>query len=191
METNQYTYCEIIRQQAGWKSAIEALVENKREYMGILDQFRNHCWIFTGCGTSYYMAQTTSVLFEMLTGIRSLAVPASEILMFPNLVFNKSSRYLVVPMSRSGTTTETVKAAEKTRKEFDIPTLAVSCNPASPLSTDSSFCLSFPFEAEESVVMTGSFTTMLMSVLYLASLAGQESDFPAKKWLKLLMRVIK
>jgi glucosamine--fructose-6-phosphate aminotransferase (isomerizing) len=177
MATDNFTYREIVRQQAGWKSAIEALAGKRQEYKEILKQFSNRCWIFSGCGTSFYLAQTASVLFELLTGIRSRAVPASEILMFPNLIFNKSDRYIVISMSRSGTTTETVKAAEKARNDFDIPTLAISCNSHSPLNTDSTFCLAFPFEKESSVVMTGSFTTMLISVLYLASLAGKENPF--------------
>ncbi|MCK6621812.1 MAG: SIS domain-containing protein [Calditrichaceae bacterium] len=164
------TYREIIRQQKGWHLALKALESRKENLQAIMEPFRDRTWVFSGCGTSFYLAQAAGALFEMLTGIRCRAIPASEILIFPELIFNKSDEYLLVPLSRSGTTTETVRAAQKARAEFHVPTFAISCNPQSPMSVESDLRLEFPFEPERSVVMTGSFTTMLLSVLHLGEL---------------------
>lgn len=174
------TYHEIIHQQQGWRVALKALEENKENQKNILEEFGERFWVFSGCGTSYYLAQTASALFEWLTGIRSRAVPASEILMFPELVFNKSKDYLMIPISRSGATTETVKAARKAREELEIPTCVVSCDPDSTLSVESEYQLTFPFERERSVVMTGSFTTMLLSIIHLASVVSSKRDIESK-----------
>ena len=125
-------------------------------------------WVFVGCGTSFYIAQTASFLFTEIAGIRSSAVPASEVIMFPENVFQRGNHYLMVPISRSGTTTEIVLAARKARQQLNIPTLAVSCTPDSKMSVESDLTLSFPFEEEKSVVMTSSFTTQLLSILHLA-----------------------
>lgn len=169
------TYREISRQQQGWDLALKALENSGEKLREMVEPFRERTWIFSGCGTSFYLAQTAAALFQMLTGIRARAVPASEILIFPELVFNKRDEYLLAPISRSGTTSETVRAAQKARAEFRIPTLAISCNPQSAMSVESDLRLEFPFDPERSVVMTGSFTTMLLSVLYLGELlaAGQ------------------
>lgn len=166
------TYREIIRQQSGWELALKALENSRETLREMVEPFRERGWIFSGCGTSFYLAQTAAALFQMLTGIRTRAVPASEILIFPELVFHKNHNYLLVAISRSGTTSETVRAAQKARAEFHIPTLAISCNPQSTMSLESDLRLEFPFEPERSVVMTGSFTTMLLSVLYLGQLLG-------------------
>ena len=177
-----YTYQEIKRQQSSWKNALNSLKQNRIKQLELTEKYRNHIWVYTGCGTSYYLAQTASSLFEMITGVRTKAVPASEILMFPNLVFNEIDSYLLILISRSGTTTEIVKAEENVRSDLHIPTLAVTCDPESTLSKLSNFQFTFPFEQEKSVVMTGSFTTMLISILSIASLFQQKQEFADKLW---------
>jgi len=167
---NNHTYREIKRQQKGWKAVLESLKGKDTELLKILDKYSASTWIFSGCGTSYYLAQTASILFEMITGFRSKSVASSEILMFPGSVFNTRDENLFIPISRSGITTEVVKAAQLTRKHFNIPTLAISCDPDSTLIKESELKLTFPFDRENSVVMTGSFTTMVMSLIYLAYL---------------------
>ena len=110
----------------------------------------------------------------MVTGLRTRAVPASEILIYPELVFN---RVIAPPVafSRSGTTTETLRAVRKAKAELKLPVLPISCDMASPLSREGDFRLTFPFPAERSVVMTGSFTTMLMAILYLDLQSGDHA----------------
>lgn len=175
-EESDFTYREIYRQQAGWKKAIAHWQSQNDALNSLVEKFKDRVWVFSGCGTSYYLAQTASFLFELITGIRSLALPASEVLTYPEIVFNQKNKYLFIPLSRSGTTTETVKSAEIARDLFNIPTFAISCNPKSAMSTQSGERLEFPFETERSVVMTGSFTTMLLSIIYLAAVAANDTE---------------
>ncbi|HOH06342.1 MAG TPA: SIS domain-containing protein [bacterium] len=167
------TYNEIHRQAEIWRGATAALAAAREEHHVLLQRYQNHLWVFTGCGTSYYLAQTAAALFTGLTGLRSKAVPASEILIYPELVFNPYERTVAVAFSRSGTTTEIVRAVEKARNELGIPVLCVSCDPQSPLARAGLHTVTFPFPAEESVVMTGSFTTMLLSLMQ-ATLQGRK-----------------
>lgn len=174
MESNLYqnglTYKEIIRQQDSWNIALESLEKEKDDYQRIVEKFRDRIWIFSGCGTSYYLAQVASKLVKLISGVRTRAIPASEIIIFPNLVFSKNENYLFIPLSRSGKTTEIVRAARKSKADFGVPSLAISCDYNSALSSECDMKLKFRFEQEQSVVMTGSFTTMLISIVYLASL---------------------
>ncbi|HFE63617.1 MAG TPA: SIS domain-containing protein [Caldithrix sp.] len=132
-------------------------------------------WIFSGCGSSYYLAQTGSALFEKISGIRARAVPASDVLISPEYIFNPSEKYVFVGISRSGTTTEIIRALQKSHSEFQVPTVAVSCTPNSILCDLSDGKITFPFQEEKSVVMTGSFSTMLLSIIYLASLHSEKA----------------
>ena len=173
---NSDTYKEIIRQQSSWNIALKSLEKEKDNYKKIVEKFRDRVWIFSGCGTSYYLAQVASNLFKLIAGVRTRVIPASEILIFPNLVFSKSEDYLFIPLSRSGKTTEIVRAAHKAKVDFGIPTLAISCNYDSALSKECDMKLKFSFKQEQSVVMTGSFTTMLTSIVYLASLLNGKKN---------------
>ncbi|HPR88929.1 MAG TPA: SIS domain-containing protein [bacterium] len=175
---DNFTYREIHRQPEIWRGALAALAAAQNEHRSLLREYRDHLWVFTGCGTSFYLAQTAAALFSELTGLRSKAVPASEILIYPELVFNPHERTLAVAFSRSGTTTEIVRAVEKTRDELGIPVLSISCDPASPLALACEHHVTFPFPTEQSVVMTGSFTTMLLSLVQTA-LQGRELTEPA------------
>ncbi len=179
---NGHTYQEIVRQQEIWQGALASWPDQKNEHQEIIEKFRERVWVFSGCGTSYYLAQTGAALFEMITGFRTRAVPASEILTYPRLVFNPHDHYVLVALSRSGTTTEIVRAARKTKNELNCPVLSISCDTTSPLSKEGDHRLTFPFPAEKSVVMTGSFTTMLLSIVYLALQAKPQNVWSA--WLE-------
>lgn len=180
MDETGITYREILRQQNGWKSALKSLYKNREKQLHLLETYSSYNWVFVGCGTSYYLAQTASCLFTMLTGIQTKSAPGSEILMFPDAVFTKGVNYLMVPISRSGDTTETLEATQIAQQKFNIPTLAVSCVPDSDLIQGSKYSITFPFEQEKSVVMTGSFSTMLLSILHIALLLPRNKNLYSK-----------
>ncbi|MFZ0389817.1 MAG: SIS domain-containing protein [Calditrichia bacterium] len=165
---NSITYREIRRQPEIWKTALNSLRKEAAHHQQLLEIYKDRYWIFTGCGTSYYLAQSAAFLFQKFTGFHSCATPASEILIFPHAVFQRPEKSVLVTISRSGESTEVVMAARQVMHDFKIPTIAVSCNKNSSLAKEGSHRLPFPFQQEESVVMTGSFTTMLLSILNLA-----------------------
>ncbi|MDZ7374650.1 MAG: SIS domain-containing protein [candidate division KSB1 bacterium] len=176
------TYAEIKRQPRIWKTILESLDSDCQQYDRLVDSYRDSNWVFTGCGSSYYLAQTASYCFGARTSIPCKAVPASEILIFPEVVFSPGTKNVLVAFSRSGSTTETVRAVEKAKAAFNVPSVSVSCDFDSEISSRSDHAVRFPFEKEESVVMTSSFTSMLLSILFLAGTRAKDSDF----WKKLL-----
>jgi glucosamine--fructose-6-phosphate aminotransferase (isomerizing) len=169
-----------MRQFSGWKQILYHLEKKGTKNLKMLEKYAETEWVFTGCGTSYYLAQTASLLFENLTGIPSRAVPSSEIIIFPQSVFNSRSKYLVVPISRSGTSTEVIIAARNVKNNLKIPTLVVSCTLDSTLVKEAVHSITFPFEKEASVVMTGSFTSMLLSMVHLAALYAEDRQLITK-----------
>jgi len=171
-----HTYEEIIKQQDIWEKAIEFLATQGVAHLHLVEQYRERVWVFSGCGTSHYLAQTAAALFEMITGIRARAVPASEIVTYPGSVFNAQDSHVLVAFSRSGSTTETLWAVQKAKNELSIPVVTVSCDGQSPLVREGHHTVTFPFEAEQSTVMTGSFTTMLLSLVYLAAQGASNSE---------------
>ena len=83
--------------------------------------------VVTGCGTSYYLAQTLACAYNAV-GQRAIAVPGAEWARRPESYLADTRDILVIGLSRSGTTTETVQAIEASRKR-GWPTFAVSCVP--------------------------------------------------------------
>lgn len=155
------------------------------ECLGVLDAFdlqtlvgehtpQTHEWIFTGCGTSYYLALAAAYTFTELTGRVARAVPASEILLASSLVFpREQGPCFPVLISRSGRTSEVLRAGELLRSR-GIEFLGVTCD-GNDLLDLTPRVIKLPV-AEQSTVMTSSFTSMLLALQYLAGrLTGNEA----------------
>src|SRR5437879_5314451 len=135
--------------------------------------------LFIGCGSSYYIALASAASWKMMTGSRARAIASSELLLFPNLVLPDSSGVAAVVISRSGRTSETVRAAEFLEREKDIRTLAVTGTRNQPLDQIASSTLGLPACDEKSTVMTRSFTAMLLGLQYLAAMVAGDDGLIA------------
>jgi len=162
------TLHEIVEQPEAWAAAIRSFDAAAPEVARLFREGSPDEVIFTGCGSSYYLSMTAAAALQRVAGLRSRAVPASEILQFPRGVFVPGSRPLLVATSRSGTTTETLRALEMARRR-GIATLSLTCAPRSPLARGADFCIISPKGHEESVVMTKSFSSLLLLGLLLAA----------------------
>ncbi len=97
-------------------------------------------------------------------------VPASEAWLNPEAVYRPGQRTLLITVSRSGETTETLRAgiAFLERKQGDLLTL--SCYPDRALAHMGALNLLFPEAQEESVVQTRAFSTLYLATVVLATL---------------------
>ena len=135
--------------------------------------------LFIGCGSSYYIALAAAASWKMITGRRARAIAASELLLYPNLVLADSSGVAAAVISRSGRTSETVRAAEFLEREKDIRALAVTGTRNQRLDQIASSTLGLPPCDEESTVMTRSFTAMLLGLQYLAAMVAGDDGLIA------------
>jgi len=120
---------------------------------------RGYCAI--GCGSSYYAAIIGAFYGEHLFGLDSRAVPSSEFIWYPPA----SNSLVLTALSRSGRTSETLEATRRAKK-MQIPSIAVTSDPSSPMGRECDYCLDIGIGEEKSVVMTKSFTaSTLISIL--------------------------
>src|SRR5579864_8523294 len=105
------TLNEILSQPRCWEECFQAL-QNYRPAERVAEQLNpNAVCLFIGCGSSYYVAQAAAASWTHITGMRARAVPASELLLFPELVLMRGVNYQPVLISRSGNTSEVLQAA--------------------------------------------------------------------------------
>ena len=125
--------------------------------------------VLTGCGTSYYLAQALAAAYTA-AGQQAVAVPGAEWARRPENYLADCKDSLVVGLSRSGTTTETVQAVAASRaKGWD--TFAISCEPGSTILTAAARGLCLKTDAAEGIVMSASASLMLLAGLRLAGIA--------------------
>jgi glucosamine--fructose-6-phosphate aminotransferase (isomerizing) len=172
-----HSLSEILSQPQFWRACLDHLGRDG-SLASLRDAFRDATeWLFIGCGSSYYIALAAAATWGMLTGQRARAIPASELLLFPDLVVAGSGKVAAVVISRSGRTSETVRATEFLENEKDVRTLAVTGTADQPLEQIASRTLPLPPSDEKSTVMTRSFTSMLLGLQYLAACVADDHSF--------------
>jgi len=170
------TETEILSEPRCWKECLQVL-EGNDEIGPFLDRSASFPeWLFIGCGSSYYVAQSAARSWTAITGLRAHAIPASELLFFPELILRDNAAVQPVLISRSGTTSEILKAAEYLHSA-GIRTLAISCSPGQKLEDLATTTLCLAPADEASTVMTRSFTSMLIGLQFLAARRATKPKF--------------
>lgn len=171
------TLTEIYGQPAVWQTVLDDL-----DGMNLFKLVEGHDpriaeWVFVGCGTSYYLAQAAAASLTTLLKVPARAIPASEILLQPDLVFpSGASDYFPILISRSGHTSEVLRvAAYLQEKETEF--LAVTCD-GRELAEMTNRVLKLNI-LEKSTVMTSSFTSMVLALQYLAAQLAEDREFIA------------
>jgi glucosamine--fructose-6-phosphate aminotransferase (isomerizing) len=172
---NYATYQEIKTQTEAWAQALEVTSTPHLPMAGEYDQV-----LFTGCGSTYYLSLAVAALYQELTGCPGRAVPAGELVLNPNTVLT-NQKTLLVAVSRSGTTSETLKAVEnfKAQKRGEV---VVISNYGEVLSRLADVDIVIPKGQEQSVAQTRSFASMYVAACVLgARMAGRNDLVEAMK----------
>ena len=171
-----YSLAEILSQPQCWRNCLKELQADP--VIGeIIDRFANAPeWIFIGCGSSYYIALSAAASWSAITGVRARAIPASELLLFPDLVLAGVGEFVPVLISRSGHTSEVLRAAQLLNQKH-IRSIAISCAPKQQLEELATVSILLPAADEQSTVMTRAFTSMLLGLQYLAASLAKDRQF--------------
>ena len=161
------TYREIKSQPDAWAQALgvisTSILPKAEDYNQVL---------FTGCGSTYYLSLAAAALYQELTDDPARAVPAGELLLNSGTVLT-DQKTLLVAVSRSGKTTETLKAVEKFKHERRGDVVAISNYPES-LSRLADVNIVVEKGQEDSVAQTRSFASMFVAAAaFCARMAGR------------------
>jgi glucosamine--fructose-6-phosphate aminotransferase (isomerizing) len=168
---NYHTYNEIKSQPQAWAETLDMLARRKDEWLSFFKEGNFDSVILTGCGSMYYMPLAAAVIWQELTKLPTRALPGSETWLNPGLI-PAAARPLLIAVSRSGTTTETIRAT----RAFGGKTVTVSCYPEAELPTIGSFNLLVTAGQETSVAQTRAFSTLYLATLTLAVFASGRDD---------------
>lgn len=171
------TLKEILAQPEAWARAFRLTAEAAPEIRRLLAGVPA---IFCGCGTSRYLAIAAARVHQEVTGQVAHPVAASEVFLAPESVLTPGHRGALVAFSRSGETTETVMAARYYREHGYGPVVGVTAEAGSSLVGAVDLPLVFPWASDQSVVMTRSFTTMLLGGWTAAAVAAGDKAYLAE-----------
>ena len=165
-----HTRSEILSQPEAWSAALEALRAQVDSLRHLYRAGRYDTLLFTGCGSTYYLALAAAAQVQAATCVPACGLPASEVWLNQGAACALKGKVLLVAISRSGETTETLRACDAFRAGGHGDVLTLSCSPGCALAQLGSHNLVLPSGQEESVVQTRAFSTLYLATLALAGI---------------------
>jgi glucosamine--fructose-6-phosphate aminotransferase (isomerizing) len=179
MENGHFTRQEIFSQPEAWTAGLKELEQSRQDIIDFKINRHIENIIFTGCGSTYYLSLAAATLTQEMTGLACRAFPSSELWLYPGSSYS-SGNTLLVAVSRSGETTETLRACQSFLDGKRGTLLTLSCFDTMPLAKMGELNIILPSGQEQSVAQTRAFTTLYLGTVALACLwAGRDDLFSA------------
>jgi len=175
------TYKEILSQPEAWKQAIEIVKQNSKVLSNLIKESFDHV-VFIGCGSTYYLSFAAASLFQELTGLPARGIPSSELLFYPDSSLVANTHTLLVAVSRSGESTETIAAVEKFMQNNQGKVLTITNYDGSSLSNMGAINLIIPAGQEISIAQTRAFTSMYICTVAVSIIFAGREDLFDKLW---------
>jgi len=141
---------------------------------------------FIGCGSSYSNAKSYAMICNMSAGVPAIALAAGDVLLHAERYKKYLDGAAIVFISRSGRTTELIKALDALKTQgCKITVASFVCADDTPLGEKSDLVLSTPWAFDESVCQTRCVTNAYFMAAYIA--AKIKDDKPALNDLKLMI----
>ena len=135
--------------------------EKEQEIQNALDETRSLCVV--GCGSSYYLAKSTARQFTQLSQIPAYAIAAGDLLVnfedYDNLVSNST----LLLLSRSGSTSEVIRAAARCKERYGNKIVSVCAKTGAPAEEIADMNLTIPWAFDASVCQTRTVTNLYLA----------------------------
>jgi glucosamine--fructose-6-phosphate aminotransferase (isomerizing) len=181
LQAGSYTHQEIMGQPQAWETTLQA-AEQQIAPEDWLDKTSKLAYtLFVGCGSTYYLSLSIASLWRKLVGQPAWGLPASEVWLYPDYTLTtQAGDGLFIAVSRSGETTETLRALDIYQQRGSGSTLAVTCYADSSLARQAEHVWLARGAEEKSIAQTRSFTSMYLLLQVGAMLAAGRKDLLAQ-----------
>jgi len=170
MKAGAHTLREVMEQPQVWAQALVQARDFMLEHQELLQAADE--LVCVGCGSAYHICLCLASSWRAITGRPATPATGSELSLFPEQYLRVGVEQLMVCPSRSGETSETVRAVQ-VGKNNGLPTIAFTAYEGSSLDRASSFTLRLPECREKSTITTKSVTAMILAGAVMARTAAE------------------
>jgi glucosamine--fructose-6-phosphate aminotransferase (isomerizing) len=178
----RFTLEEILSQPETWERTLTELSEIDFSSLPKLSDY--DAVIFTGCGSTYYLSIWAARLVRRIQGINAEALPASELWYSSKSWISPYKKVLLVAVSRSGDTSETLQAVKIFNDQKIGKSISITCYPESELPRLSHQSIITSAGQEKSIVQTRSFSNMMLAAYFLIYGGAQGGAVVTKEFSK-------
>ena len=163
----KFTREEILSQPYTWVETLSFLKKDWEKKIPILQGYDQV--IITGCGSTYYLSIWAARFLQISAGISCISLPGSELWYSGENWMKPYQRTLLIAVSRSGQTTETLHALDLFIRSKKGDALAITCYADSPLAKMAPSAIITAAGMEHSIAQTRSFTNMMWPMILLGT----------------------
>ncbi|HHX72720.1 MAG TPA: SIS domain-containing protein [Clostridiales bacterium] len=168
------TYEEI----KGQFTALAKTSEYIKNRINIIQRFLNEketkIMAFIGSGSSYALAKSCEHIYRNLTGKPAVSLASGDLMLHPERYAQALSGGVIVAITRSGSTSEILKAIDAIKRHADVRVVAIACVEGSPIESIADFTLSLPWAFDESICQTRTVSNLFLAgALFSAGLGGR------------------
>ncbi len=177
------TALEIAGQPELWKEVYQLILDKSDSlhlFLEPLMRLAHLRIILTGAGSSAFIGEAAQGIIQSDTGKITQAIASTDLVTHPQVFFLKEIPTLMVSFARSGNSPESIEAVRLANSYCDtIYHLVITCSKTGDLAQlaeeTNVFTLILPEKSnDKSLAMTGSFTSMLLSVVLIGKLTNVE-----------------
>ena len=182
-----HTALEIEAQPVLWQEVYGLILSQKKsllKFMSPLLADTRLRIILTGAGSSAFIGEAAQGIVQANTKRITQAIATTDLLTHPQLHFIKEIPTLLVSFARSGNSPESLAVVQLADKYCDtVFQLIITCNPDGELIKNglpNTYEFVLPEGAnDKGLAMTGSFTSMLLSVILISKINLLETFLPS------------
>lgn len=171
-----FTWNEIQSQPRAWQQTLATIRNTEAELRSLARSGGYDRVVFTGCGSTYYLALAAAASMREIADIDAQGYPASEVWLNPRGTFAGKGRTLLVAVSRSAETTETIRAVEAFRAAGRGPVATFTCYGDRALAQMGDLNIVIEAGQEQSIAQTRAFSTLYLATLVFAATAAGRAD---------------
>lgn len=167
---------EIMSQTEALQKTRKYFESNRQKISDFFTEAGRKKFVFMGCGSSFMLCKSLEHIFATKKDAKAVSITGGEFLVNPQLYKMSVEGAVVVILSRSGMTTEIVRAAQYIRGNYDAKIMSVTMKEDSALVSISDFSITLPWAYDESVCQTRTVTTLYTGMLFVFSIIFSQQN---------------
>lgn len=169
------TYDEIKDQYAALRKTFQYMESKKAEIIKFWMQKKPKSLAYIGCGSGYCLCRSGELSARLRLGLPATAFAAGDLMLNYKEYLKLLEGGMIIAASRSGSTTEVIRAIENVKSEVDTPVLAVTCAADSQLSRIADLALELPWAFDGSVCQTRTVVNLYTANLLILAYASGDT----------------
>ena len=182
-----HTKIEIEGQPNLWIETLHSIMNNDQilEFFNLIYDKEHLNIVLTGAGSSAFIGESIEHLFRFRQGFTAKAIPTTTLVTHFNSYIDTSVPLLLISFARSGNSPESIATVDIAESQCEeVYHIALTCNQTGQLAQkiqelSNGLTILLPPDSEDKgLAMTGSFTSMILSAIYLSNHSKSENLLP-------------